>query len=261
LLPSDGLGERFGHVALVTGASRGIGRAVAETLAAAGYAVGLCARSDGADAVASSLRESGAEARAWRADLTDAEAVRSFVDEAVAHFGRVDVLVNNAGVNRAGTLTDADLDDFDAMLRVNVRGTFVAMQAAAEHMVRQGGGRIINVTSWVARTPAPGFLGYSASKAAVMSLTRGAALELAATGVTVNAVSPGNVWTDIWGSSSGEAPLQGDRTARELFESAVLEQPIKRGVTVEEVAYAVLFLCSAGSRSMTGEALVIASGL
>ena len=259
--PSDGLGERFGDVALVTGASRGIGRAVAETLAAAGYAVGLCARSEGVDAVAESLRDSGARARAWRVDAADTEAVRSFVGEAAAHFGRVDVLVNNAGLNRAGALSETDPDDLDAMFRVNVRGTFVAMQAAAEHMVRQGGGRIVNVASWVARSPAPGFLGYSASKAAVMSLTRGAALELAGAGVTVNAVSPGNVWTDIWESSSSGASFRGDRTARELFESAVLEQPIKRGVTVEEVARTVLFLCSAGAGSITGEALVIASGL
>ena len=261
MTPSDRLGERFGEIALVTGASRGIGRAVAETLAGAGYALGLCARSSEVDAVAESLRVSGARARSWRVDTADAEAVRAFVDEAAEHFGRVDVLVNNAGLNRAGSLSEADPDDLDLLFRINVRGTFVAMQAAAAHMARQGGGRIVNVASWVARSPAPGFLAYSASKAAVMSLTRGASLELAGAGITVNAVSPGNVWTDIWESCSAGASFRGDRTARELFESAVLEQPIKRGVTVEEVAHTVLFLCTAGAGSITGEAIVIASGL
>jgi NAD(P)-dependent dehydrogenase (short-subunit alcohol dehydrogenase family) len=245
----------------VTGAGKGIGRAIAEGLAGAGYAVGICARSEGVEPVAQALRDAGADARAWRADLADTASVRTFVDEAAAHFGRIDVLVNNAGLNRAGTLRETDPADLDAMLEVNVRGTFVAMQAAAEHMARQGGGRIVNVASWVARSPAPGYLGYSASKAAVGSLTRGAALELAEAGITVNAVSPGNVWTDIWESSSSGSSSRDDRSARELFDKAVLDQPIKRGVAVEEVAHAVLFLCSAGARSITGEALVIASGL
>lgn len=255
------MGERFGEIALVTGASRGIGRTIAEALAEAGYALGVCARSSEVDAVGESLRASGFRARSWRVDLAETEAVRAFVDEAAEHFGRVDVLVNNAGLNRAGSLGEADPSDLDLMFDVNVRGTFVAMQAASAHMAKQGGGRIVNIASWVARSPAPGFLAYSASKAALMSLTRGASLELAGTGVTVNAVSPGNVWTDIWESCSAGASFRGERTARELFESAVLEQPIKRGVTAEEVAHAVLFLCSAGAASITGEAIVIASGL
>jgi 3-oxoacyl-[acyl-carrier protein] reductase len=261
LSPSDQGGERYGDVALVTGASRGIGRAITEALAAAGYALGICARSEGIEAVANSLRGRGARARAWRVDIEDTDAVRAFIDEAAEHFGGIDVLVNNAGLNRAGSLVETDPDDLDAMYRVNVRGSFVAMQAAAAHMARRGGGRIVNIASWVARSPAPDYLGYSVSKAAVVALTRGAALDLASSGVTVNAVSPGNVWTDIWESSSVGSSFRGDRTARELFESAIATQPITREVAVEEVAQAVLFFCSTGAGSITGEALVMASGL
>jgi 3-oxoacyl-[acyl-carrier protein] reductase len=258
---SDQPRERYGDVALVTGASRGIGLAIAETFAKAGYALGLCARSQEIDVVANSLKQRGTKVRSMQVDLEDTEAVRAFVADAAGHFGRIDVLVNNAGINRAGSLAETNIEEFDAMYRVNVRGTFVAMQAAASHMVRQGGGRIVNIASWVARSPAPGYLGYSASKAAVVALTRGAALELARSGVTVNAVSPGNVWTDIWESSSAGASFRGNRTAQELFEGAVATQPVNREVTVDQVAQAVLFLCSASAASITGEALVIASGL
>lgn len=234
-------------VAIVTGAGRGIGRVVAEALAAGGYAVALAARSDEVEKVAASLRTAGAEARAWRVDVADVAAVQSFVDEVASTYGRLDVLVNNAGINRAGFLRNTVQDDVDLMFAVNVRGPLFAMQAAASYLSRQGG-RIVNVASWVARSPADGFLAYSATKAALVSLTRGVARELAESGVTVNAVSPGNVWTDIWTS-------HGD------FERAVAEQPITRGVEPDEIAATVLFLCSDAARSITGETVVVASGL
>lgn len=234
-------------VAIVTGAGRGIGRAVSEALAATGYTVALAARSDEIEETAASLRAAGAEARAWRVDLADVAAVRSFVSEVAAAYGQLDVLVNNAGINRAGFLHDTAQKDVDLMFAVNVRGPLFAMQAAASHLSRQGG-RIVNIASWVARSPADGFLAYSATKAALVSLTIGAARELAGSGVTVNAVSPGNVWTDIW-------------TSRSDFEHAIAAQPIPRGVEPEEIAATVLFLCSDAARSITGETVVVASGL
>jgi NAD(P)-dependent dehydrogenase (short-subunit alcohol dehydrogenase family) len=253
--------EHFGDVALITGATKGIGYGIALALADAGYAVGLCARSEEVEAVAQQFRDRGANAYGWRADMADTAAVHRFVDGATDHFGHVDVLVNNAGLNRASPIMDVDPDDIDAMFETNVRGAFVAVQAAGRHMIGQGGGRIVNIASFVAQSPAPGFVAYSATKAALLALTRGAALELSDSGVTVNAVSPGNVWTEIWESSTADTPLREARTARELFDETVATQPIKRGVTPEEVAHAVLFLCSNRAGSITGENIVVASGL
>lgn len=254
--------ERFGEVALVTGATRGIGRGIAQAMADAGYAVAICARSN-KDAVtmAAELRSTGATAHGWQADVSEPADIHRFVDEAAELLGRVDVLVNNAGVNRAGQIMDVDAREVAALFETNVVGSLVALQAAARYMIAQGGGRVVNIASWVARSPAPGFVAYSASKAALVSLTRGAALELADSGVTVNAVSPGNVWTDIWEESTAGAEFRGERTARELFEDSVATQPIKRGVTPAEIAHAVLFLCSPAAGSITGENLVVASGL
>ncbi|MCQ3809700.1 MAG: SDR family oxidoreductase [Acidimicrobiia bacterium] len=253
--------DHLGEVALVTGASRGIGRAIAEALAGAGYALGICARSPGIAQVAAELREGGASAAAWELDVTDTLGVHRFVNEAAERFGGIGVLVNNAGMNRAGHIREAYANEVDAMFAVNVRAPLVAMQAVAPHMAAAGGGRIVNIASWVARSPRPGFVAYSASKAALLALTRGAALEFADDGITVNAVCPGNVLTEIWETAlDGTSPGDG-RTVEQVFADSVEAQPIKRGVTAAEVAAAVLFCCSDGARSMTGEAVTVAGGL
>ena len=249
------------RAALVTGASRGIGRAIAEALATAGYAVGICARTEEIHEVAAELREAGAVAAAWPLDVTDTLGLRRFVDEAAERFGRIDVLVNNAAMNRAGCISEVFANEVDAMFAVNVRAPLVAMQAAAPHMAAAGGGRIVNIASWVARSPRPGFVAYSASKAALVALTRGAALEFADSGITVNAVCPGNVLTDIWESSIAGTSLEDGRDVEELYAESVAAQPIKRGVTAEEVAAAVLFLSSEAAASITGEAMAVAGGL
>ena len=249
------------RVALVTGASRGIGRAIAEALADSGYAVGICARLEEIGEVAAELREAGAVAEAWRVDVTDTLGLRRFVDGAAERFGRIDVLVNNAGMNRAGYIREVFANEVDAMFAVNVRAPLVAMQAVVPHMVAAGGGRIVNIASWVARSPRPGFVAYSASKAALVALTQGAALEFADSGITVNAVCPGNVLTDIWETSIEGTSLEDGTDVEKLYAESVAAQPIKRGVTAEEVAEAVLFLCSEGAASITGEAIAVASGL
>lgn len=249
------------QVALITGASRGIGRAIAEAMTAAGYAVGICARSREIGEVAAELREAGAVAEAWQVDVTDTLGLRRFVDGAAERFGRIDVLVNNAGVNRAGYIREIYANEVDAMLTVNVRAPLVAMQAVAPHMAAAGGGRIVNVASWVARSPRPGFVAYSATKAALVALTRGAALEFAEDAITVNAVCPGNVLTDIWESSIAGTSLSDGRGVDEVYAESVAAQPIKRGVTPGEVAEAVLFLCSERAGSITGEAIAVAGGL
>ena len=253
--------DRAGEAALVTGASRGIGRAIAGALAGAGYAVGVCARSPEIAEVAAELRETGASAEAWELDVTDTLGVHRFVNEAAERLGGVGVLVNNAGMNRAGHLRQVYANEVDAMFAVNVRAPLVVMQAVAPHMAAAGGGRIVNIASWVARSPRPGFVAYSASKAALVALTRGAALEFAGDGITVNAVCPGNVLTDIWEAAIAGTSLDDGRDIEELYEESVAAQPIKRGVTAEEVAATVLFLCSEAAASITGEAIAVASGL
>ena len=253
--------DHFGEVALVTGASRGIGRAIAEALAGAGYALGICARSPAIAEVAADLRERGVSAAAWEQDVTDTLGVHRFVNEAAERFGGVHVLVNNAGMNRAGHIRQVYANEVDAMFAANVRAPLVAMQAVAPHMAAAGGGRIVNIASWVARSPRPGFVAYSASKAALVALTRGAALEFADDGITVNAVCPGNVLTEIWETAIVGTSLEGGRTVEQVYADSVAAQPIKRGVTPTEVAAAVLFCCSDGAKSMTGEAVTVASGL
>ncbi|CAA9540479.1 MAG: hypothetical protein AVDCRST_MAG79-1815, partial [uncultured Thermoleophilia bacterium] len=236
-------------VAIVTGAGRGIGRVVAERLSARGYRLGLCSRGAEVRAVAATLGEH--RTMADQVDVSRPDELRRFVDGVAARFGRLDVLVNNAGINRGATLLDALPADLDAMLATNVRGPFVAMQAAARHMAACGGGRIVNVASWVGRSPAPGFLGYAASKAALLSLTRGAAVELAPLGITVNAVCPGNVWTDIWQTATASVRADRDVSVRALYEEAVSSQPLARAVEPDEGADAVLYFCGAGARSVT----------
>lgn len=251
----------FGEVALITGASRGIGRVIAQKMAAEGYSVAMCARSGGVNEVAADLQAQGAVAQAWEEDVTDTLGLRRFVDEAAERFGRLDVLVNNAAVNRAGYIREVFANEVDTMLTVNVRAPLMAMQAAAPHMAAAGGGRIVNIASWVARSPRPGFVAYSATKAALVALTQGAALEFADDAITVNAVCPGNVLTDIWESSIADTSLSDGRDVDEVYAESVAAQPIKRGVTPDEVAETVLFLCSEAAASITGEAIAVASGL
>ncbi|MCY3923989.1 MAG: SDR family NAD(P)-dependent oxidoreductase [bacterium] len=245
----------------MTGASRGIGRAIAEAMTTAGYSVGVCARTGEIDAVAAELREAGAAVESWQVDVTDTLGLRRFVDEAAERLGRIDVLVNNAGINRAGYIREVYANEVDTMFTVNVRAPLVAMQAVAPHMAAAGGGRIVNIASWVARSPRPGFVAYSATKAALVALTQGAALEFAGSGITVNAVCPGNVFTDIWETCIAGTSLEDGTGVETLYAESVAAQPIKRGVTAGEVAEAVLFLSSDAAASITGESLAVASGL
>jgi 3-oxoacyl-[acyl-carrier protein] reductase len=239
-----------GKVALVTGGSRGIGAAIARRLARNGAAVAFTynASPEKAEEVVREIEAAGGKALAVRADSADVGAVRTAVTTTVETFGRLDVLVNNAGILVLGTLDQYSVDDFDRMVAVNVRAAFVAVQEAARHM--KPGGRVINIGSMVADcTGFPGASVYGMTKAAVASLTRGLAIDLAPRGITVNNVQPGPTETDMNPKSGPNHDL------------LVNMLPVKRMGTADEIAGLVSYLASAEAGFVIGASLTIDGGL
>jgi 3-oxoacyl-[acyl-carrier protein] reductase len=239
-----------GKVALVTGGSRGIGAAIARRLARQGAAVVITynASPEKAEDVVRAIEAAGGRALAVRADSADVSALRSAVVTTVEAFGGIDILVNNALVLMLGTVDQFSVDDFDRMVAGNVRAVFVAVQEAARHL--KPGGRVINIGSMVAdRTGFPGGSFYGMTKAAVASLTRGLAIDLAPRGVTVNNVQPGPTETDM-------NPRGGPH-----HDLVVSMLPVKRAGTADEIAGMVSYLTSSEAALVTGASLTIDGGL
>lgn len=239
-----------GKVALVTGGSRGIGAAIAKRLAADGAKVALSysASPDAANAVVAEITEAGGEAVAIKADAGSEEETRALVDETAARFGGLDILVNNAGIARMGTVESASLEDLDRIYAVNVRGPFVAVQAATKHM--RDGGRVINIGSINGeRALMAGMSMYVMSKFALGGLTRGWAHDLAALGITANVVEPGPIDTDM------------NPAAGSMAERMTRMVPLKRYGEGDEVAAAVAFIASDESSYVNGATLIVDGGL
>ncbi len=239
-----------GRVVLVTGAARGIGRGIAEAFAAAGDRV-VVADHDGdeADRVAGALRAAGADALAVRVDVRDAAAVGAMVAGAVERFGRIDVLVNNAGVYPNTPVLEMAEAEWDAVFDTNAKGAFLVSQAVAAAMVaRGGGGRIVNISSGAAVLGRPGAAHYCASKAAVDMFTKVLAIELAPHGILVTAVAPGLI------------AVPGADLAPEYVEALVALTPVKRAGQPADVANAVLFLASPAASFITGTILGVDGG-
>lgn len=248
------MGMLAGQVVIITGATGGIGTAIALQCAAAGAALVLTGRRQvEGETLTQRIMNRGTPARFVAADLAAKGSAEHIVEAAVAQFGRLDVLVNNAGILRAGSALDCTDDDWDAVLATNVTAAFRASRAAVRQMRAQGhGGAIVNIASDWGLVGARDALAYAASKGALIQMTRSMALDHAADGIRVNAVCPGDTDTAMLGAGVA------DRAAHIQALGAAL--PLGRVVQPEDVAHAVVFLASAAARSITGVALPVDAG-
>ena len=242
-------------VALVTGASRGIGAAVVRAFARRGYAVALNCSSEGSLAEAQALAAElsavhNVEALCIRADVSDFAAVKEMVAQIMEKWGRIDVLVNNAGITRDGLLMRMTEEAFDQVIDVNLKGAFNCLRHVAPVMMKQRSGRIVNVSSVVGLYGNAGQVNYAASKAGVVGITKSAAKELAPRGITVNAVAPGFIETAM-------TQAMGEKTIDGVLERIALKEFGKP----EDVANAVAFLASDEARYITGQVLAIDGGM
>ena len=241
-----------GKTAVVTGGSRGIGRAVCLELAKGGANVVLCYAGNEAAAqeTVAACEAAGAKALAVKCDVADAQQVKNLMDEAVKTFGRIDILVNNAGITRDNLLMLLKEEDFDAVVDTNLKGTFLCMKAVSRTMMKQRYGRIVNLSSVVGLHGNAGQVNYAASKAGVIGMTKSLAKELAGRNITVNAVAPGFIDTDMTAVLPEKAK-----------EAILASIPMARLGAAEDVANAVAFLASDEAGYITGQVLAVDGGM
>lgn len=241
-----------GSVALVTGASRGIGAVIARRLAEAGVKVGVnyLSSPESAEEVVSSIINAGGEALLVEGDVAQEEPAKSTIQQVVSHWGRIDILVNNAGINRDRLLLRMNTDDWDQVIQVDLRGAFLCTRFVMPHLIKQRSGRIVNISSVVGISGNPGQANYAAAKAGLIGFTKSVAREVASRNVTVNALAPGYIATGMVEKLS--------EAAREKILSRI---PMGRFGVAEDVSEAVVFLCSNGASYITGEVLTIDGGM
>ena len=244
------MGTMTGRVALVTGASRGIGRAIAARLAGAGATVVAAARGDHAHETVEAIRAEGGAAEAIALDVTDAAGIDAAVKGIVERLGRIDVLVNNAGITRDTLALRMKREDWDAVIQTNLSAAFACAQAVLRPMIKQRMGRIINITSVVGQSGNAGQANYAASKAGLIGLTKALALEVASRNITVNAVAPGLIDTEMTRA-----------IAKGAHEEWAAKIPLARLGTPGDVAAAVQFLASDEASYITGQVLAVNGGM
>jgi len=240
-----------GRVAVVTGASRGIGRAIAQKLGAEGakVVVNYASSPEAAEEVVQAIQAAGGQASTFQADVGKMEQAKALIGHAIEHFGDLHILVNNAGIIRDGLILTMKEEDWDSVLQTNLKSTFSCSKAAVRHMLRKRYGRIINITSVAGQMGNPGQTNYSASKAGMIGFTKALAREVASRSVTVNAVAAGFIDTAIW-----------DRL--ETMKDGLLEMiPLGRVGLPEEVAHSVAFLASDEAAYITGHVLTVDGGM
>jgi 3-oxoacyl-[acyl-carrier protein] reductase len=239
------------QIAVVTGAGRGIGRAIALKFASEGADIVCVSRTaENSEKVAAEVRALGRKAWALAVDVSDAAAVNAAAEKILADCGKVDILVNNAGVTRDGLLMRMSDADWDAVLNTNLKGAFLFTKAFTRSFVKQRSGRIINVASIIGLIGNAGQANYAASKAGLIGFTQSVAKELGSRGITVNALAPGFIETDMTAALSAE--LKAELLKRIPLNS--LGQP-------EDIAHAALYLASAGARYVTGQVLTVDGGM
>ncbi len=249
------------RVALVTGGSRGIGKAVAKALAEQGARVAICARD--AEAVrraADEISPSGGQVLAFQADVTEKGEVRSLFRELVGRWGRLHILVNNAGINARVPIDAEDDQRWLQVLSVNLIGTYHVTREALRVMPRREGGRIINLSSVLGRFGAPGYTAYCTAKHGIIGFTRALALEVADRGVTVNAVCPGWVETEMAHQGMGETAAALGMSKEAFQKQALAAVPIQRMLEPKEIADLVVYVASDAAAGMTGQAVNLCGG-
>ncbi|MDX6767030.1 MAG: 3-oxoacyl-ACP reductase FabG [Candidatus Methylacidiphilales bacterium] len=239
------------QVAIVTGASRGIGRAVALRLAAEGcHIAGVSRSTESAQTLAADIQALGVTYRGYGVDVADTAAVAAAVDKIQLDFGRIDILVNNAGITRDTLIMRMSDEDWQAVIQTNLTGAFNWIRPVTKVMIKARSGRVVNIGSVIGLHGNAGQANYAAAKAGLIGLTKSAAKELAARGITVNVICPGFIETDMTGA------LKDDLKAK-LLENI----PLKRFGTPDDVAHLTAFLCGPASSYMTGQALTVDGGL
>ncbi|HEY8862835.1 MAG TPA: SDR family NAD(P)-dependent oxidoreductase [Candidatus Dormibacteraeota bacterium] len=239
------------QIAIVTGGASGIGRATAVRMAGEGAAVVIAdVNGEGADGVAKSISEGGGRAIALQVDVTDATGVRAMTEQAITAFGKIDILVSNAGWDRAGPFADTDEELWDRVIAINYRGHLATCHAALPYMRERGRGRIVTVASDAGRVGSSGEVVYSGAKGAVIAFTKGLAREVARYGINVNCVAPGLVDTPL---------LAG--MPEKLIAAIVRSIPLRRTGVPEEIAAAICFFASEDAAYITGQTLSVNGGL
>lgn len=240
-----------GKTAIVTGASRGIGAAIARRLCEVGANVVICSRSiESVSQTADELKGNGYSIQSLAADISKKEDVETLVEEAISQFSQIDILVNNAGITRDMLLMRLKDEDWDAVLQTNLTGTMYCTRAVLRPMIRQKSGRIINISSVIGLMGNPGQASYAAAKAGIIGLTKTTAKEVGTRGITVNAIAPGFITTDM----TAQIP--------EEYQTKLLEYiPMQNFGTPEDVADLVCFLASDAARYITGQTLQVDGGM
>ena len=245
--------KRFENkIVLVTGAGRGIGASIAKRFASEGaeVIVNYSGNDETAQKTVDEITATGGQAQKYKCSVNDSESVKVMIDEIIKEFGRIDILVNNAGITKDGLMLRMTDEDFDRVIDVNLKGTFNCTKYVSKYMLKQKSGKIINISSVVGLSGNAGQVNYSASKAGIIGITKSAAKELSSRGITVNAVAPGYVDTDM-------TKVLSDNIRNEILKNI----PLQRMGNVEDISNCVAFLASENASYITGQVISVDGGM